>query len=67
MKMCPRKFNENTVDASGVHGECVCEEDECAWWNAHFGMCCEAVDAYLIGVGEGEILSCLKHPPGGEG
>jgi len=62
MKMCPRKFNENTVDAAGVHGECVCEEKDCAWWNSHFGMCCEAVDAYLME----EIETCLAPPVGKE-
>ena len=46
-KYCPRKFNENTVDVAGIHGGCECEEEDCAWWNTHFGMCSQAVDAHL--------------------
>ena len=46
-KYCPRKFNANTVDSTGLYGDCQCEEEDCAWWNTHFGMCCQAVDAHL--------------------
>ena len=26
-----------------------CLKEECAWWNDRFGMCSQAVDAYLKG------------------
>jgi len=28
---------------------CQCNRDDCAWWNERFGMCSQAVDAYLKG------------------
>ena len=35
----------STVEAA----ESDCLKEECAWWNDRFGMCSQAVDAYLKG------------------
>ncbi len=31
-------------------GDCL--DEECAWWNDRFGMCSQAVPAYLAGVAD---------------
>jgi hypothetical protein len=47
---CPMKFNAVMyVDGQAVRSEWYCEEHDCAWWNTRFGMCSQAVDAYLKG------------------
>ena len=40
---CPMSFVDPDFDPE------KCLEANCAWWNEHFGMCCQAVDAYLKG------------------
>lgn len=32
-----------------VWEKCTCLKEECAWWNDHFGICSQAVDAFLKG------------------
>lgn len=56
---CPLKFNSNTLDKEGrtityknLRGEsiqysCICEQDECAWWESRTAMCSVKVPAYL--------------------
>jgi hypothetical protein len=33
----------------GCYPDAECDRELCAWWNERFGMCCQAVDAYLKG------------------
>ena len=47
---CPIVFSSNltgTGEQRFVFGDCL--KQECEWWNEHFGMCSQAVDAYLKG------------------
>ena len=40
-----RMFSNDPSDISYTS----CVEEKCAWWNDRFGMCSQAVDAYLKG------------------
>jgi len=55
MKMCPRKFNENTVDVAGIHGGCECEEGDCAKWHEQRQECGDVVNTALLE----KAVSCL--------
>jgi len=50
--ICPLKFNSNTTDADGAVRKdvCLCEREDCAWWNEYFGKCSIAVESYLRGI-----------------
>lgn len=47
-KFCPLKMASHALEAPVMTAVTwYCEEEDCAWWNAHFGMCCTAVGAHL--------------------
>lgn len=41
MKVCPLKFNVNTLDESGDSklNTCLCESENCEWWLLGRKMC----------------------------
>lgn len=48
-RVCPLKFNNQTIDKDGSIKEnaCLCEEERCGWWNDFYGMCGIAAIKYL--------------------
>lgn len=62
--ICPLKFNSNTIDADGNSRShsCLCELQDCAWWNEYFGKCSIAIDSYLKGIEDHrlEIKQAMK-------
>ena len=69
--ICPMKFNQMKYlsDGEPIDQDCHCEGEACAWWNERFGMCCQAVDAYLKGQEdwrrEREIVTFFRNRRGG--
>jgi len=50
MKVCPLKFNSNTLDKDGEHlkDTCRCEEEDCALWESHTGTCALLTEACIL-------------------
>ena len=50
-KVCPFKFNINTLDKDGEHKtySCLCEGQVCALWEEVTGTCALKTQAYLVG------------------
>ena len=46
-KYCPFKMAHALPTPMMAEFDWYCEEGDCAWWNTHFGMCSQAVDAHL--------------------
>lgn len=47
-QFCPFKMAAHALEAPVMTTlTWYCEEEDCGWWNTHFGMCCAAVDAHL--------------------
>ena len=49
MKVCPMKFNAETLDLNGSHqlAGCECELNDCAWWDEFTGTCAVKTLAFL--------------------
>ena len=46
-KYCPFKMAHALPTPIMAAFDWYCEEEDCAWWNTHYGMCSHAVDAHL--------------------
>jgi len=45
---CPLRFI--SMDGYTCADDYECTKEDCAWWSERFGMCCQAVNAYLQGL-----------------
>ncbi len=49
-KICPMKFNSNTLDRDGEHSTvtCLCEQDRCAWFDQATQSCAVPLIAHVL-------------------